>query len=235
LKRFSRLEDALASLEQDPSSAEPRTLVASRLQALEDRLRELPARAVQERVSVELEIVAALLELDRLAEASRRARAAVDAAIGAHAFARAAEACRYLYLVGHDDAVAALGQGVWLAVTYPVDPELTLALLQHVVDETPDDSDGAAVAAATAQYVVDLRAPAGQREELALFSGGLLAAVARRHGNVQTQEQFDAWVARLELDDPARFLVRLRNVVDAMVQDAWWFDRERLRAELPVN
>jgi hypothetical protein len=235
VKRFSRLEDALASLDQEQPAGEPRALVESRLQALEDRLRELPADATRERVSLELEAIAALVELDRLADASERARAAVDAAIGVDAFARAAEACRFIYMLGGDDAVVALGQGVWLAVTYPVDPELTLALLQHVVDETPDDSDGAAVAAAAAQYVVDLRAPPERREELALFSGGLLATVARRHAGVQTREEFDAWVERLELDDPARFLVRLRNVVDVMVQDAWWFDRDGLRARLPVN
>ena len=34
----------------------------------------------------------------------------------------------------------------------------------------------------------------------------------------------------MELDDPARFLPRLRNVVDVLVQDDWRFDREALRA-----
>ena len=38
-----------------------------------------------------------------------------------------------------------------------------------------------------------------------------------------------------ELKEPDKFLVRLRNVVDVLVQDDWWFDRESLRARLPVN
>ena len=35
-------------------------------------------------------------------------------------------------------------------VTFPIDPEITVHLLSHVIDDTPDDADGAAVAAATA-------------------------------------------------------------------------------------
>ena len=38
---------------------------------------------------------------------------------------------------------------------------------------------------------------------------------------------------RLELNDPDKFLVRLRNVVDVLVQDQWWIDREAIQAELP--
>ena len=30
----------------------------------------------------------------------------------------------------------------------------------------------------------------------------------------------------MELNDPARFLPRLRNVVDVLAQDDWWFDRD---------
>ena len=57
-------------------------------------------------------------------------------------------------------SLAALGQGIWLAVTYPIDPELTIELLTHVVDDTPDDADGAAVAATAAMFVADMRSRA---------------------------------------------------------------------------
>jgi hypothetical protein len=52
---------------------------------------------------------------------------------------------------------------------------------------------------------------------------------------VQGQEAFSRWFKRLELDDPAKFLVRLRNVVDVLVQENWWFDRDVLQAKLPVQ
>jgi hypothetical protein len=120
-------------------------------------------------------------------------------------------------------------------VTYPVDPELTVALLKHVIDETPPESDGAAVAAVAAHYVVDLRARDPQREDLLFYTNQLLATVARRHSDVDGQEKFAGWMRRMELDDPARFLPRLRNVVDVLVQDDWWFDREALQAALPAE
>ena len=49
------------------------------------------------------------------------------------------------------------------------------------------------------------------------------------HGGIGDQASFETWVQRLELDDPDRFLPRLRNVVDVLVQDHWWFDRDALR------
>jgi len=62
-----------------------------------------------------------------------------------------------------------------------------------------------------------------------------MADVARRLSNVDSQEAFDLWVEKLELNDPSKFLTRLRNVVDVLVQEDWWFDREELQNRLPVN
>ena len=110
-----------------------------------------------------------------------------------------------------------------------------LELLTHIVDETPDDADGAAVAATTALFLADIRASGAQRENLMFFAAQTLGAVARRHSDIEGQEAFDQWMERLELKEPDKFLVRLRNVVDVLVQDKWWFDRDALQAKLPVN
>ncbi|KAF0205554.1 MAG: hypothetical protein FD173_895 [Gallionellaceae bacterium] len=104
--------------------------------------------------------------------------------------------CDVLFQSRQPDSLAALSMGIWLSVTFPVDPELTVAMLIHVVDETPNDSDGAAVAAITARYVVDLRADDTQHESQSL-------------------------------------LPRLATVVEALVGDKWWFDRDVLRSRLP--
>ena len=148
-------------------------------------------------------------------------------------FEEAAVACQYTYLAEQFDALPAIGQAAWLAVTYPVSPGLTARILEHIVDETPDEADGAAVAAATAHYVVDMRAKDSEREELVLFTGALLARVARRHSQVKAQDQFAGWVSRLELDQPEKFLVRLRNVIEVLVQEDWWFERDELQRNLP--
>ncbi|MHB1587642.1 MAG: hypothetical protein ACYCRH_11545 [Acidiferrobacteraceae bacterium] len=181
-----------------------------------------------------LQLGRALLRMEETAQAWAAAREAFDIYVAEHSWEGAAHACDILFLSDQPQSLAALGQGLWLAVTYPVDPELTVALLKHVVDETPPESDGAAVAAITAHYVTDLRAQGSQREDLVLYTGQVLTTVARRHSAVEGQQEFDAWIKRLELNDPALFLPRLRNVIDVLVQDDWWIDRERLAAELPA-
>lgn len=131
----------------------------------------------------------------------------------------------------------ALAHGIWLGVTYPIDPELSVAMLQHLVEETPPDSDGAAVAAAVAAYLVDLRAEGQQREELQFFTNQLMGTVARRHTNgaCDSQELFDIWVERLELNDPGKFLPRLSKIIDVLVPEGqWWFDRDALREKIPA-
>jgi len=120
-------------------------------------------------------------------------------------------------------------------VTFPVDPGLTVSLLNHVIEETPDHSDGAAVAAAAAIYIVDLRARGRDYEELSVHSRQMMTTVARRHSGIENQANLDHWIERLELNDVGRILVRLRNVVDVLVQDNWWINRDAIQSELPVQ
>lgn len=206
------------------------------MDVLEDKLKALPENAHPlERAEIELDIAGVLVDLKRNEEGFAKARTALDLFLEAESWESAAQACDIMFTAEQDDSLAALGQGIWLAVTYPVDPELTVALLQHVVDETPDDSDGGALAATTARYIVDLRAEGKVKDNLTFFTNNLLGTVARRHSNIENQEDFQAWIEKLELNDPGKFLVRLRNVVDVLVQENWWFDRDALQERLPVN
>jgi len=211
-------------------------LLEQQYASLMDRLRELPENTpVEDRVELQVQAAAVLVDLERGKEAWDLAKAAFDEAMQAEDWQGAAMACNILFQTEQEDALVALGQGIWLGVTFPIDPELTVALLQHVVDETPKDSDGAAVAAVAAHYIADLRGEGKAREDLLFFTNNLIGTVARRHGNIDTQEQFDFWFKKLELEDPAKFLVRLRNIVDVLVQEDWWFDRDAIQAKLPVN
>jgi hypothetical protein len=179
-----------------------------------------------------------LLDLvDRNKDAWTVAKEAFEIAVANENWLSAVEACDIIYQAEQEDAVLALAHGIWLGVTYPIDPELSVAMLQHLVDETPPDSDGAAVAAAVAVYIVDLRTEGKQRDELEFFTNQLMGAVARRHTNgaCDTQELFDIWIQRLELNDPAKFLPRLSKIVDVLVPAGqWWFDRDALREKLPA-
>ncbi len=175
-----------------------------------------------------------LIDLNQKEDAFDTAREAYDVFVAAEQWEDAVQSCNVMFLADQPYSLAALGQGVWLAVTFPIDAELTVAMLQHIIDETPEDSDGAALAAVTASYIVDMRSPEGkQRDNLLLFTNHMLGTVARRHGDVSKQEQFDYWMEKMELNDPAKFLIRLRNVVDVLVQDDWWVDRDAIWASLP--
>ena len=209
----------------------------SHLEALTEHYRDLRriAGRPEDLADLRLQMARTLVELERGPEAWGPARESLDVFIAAQDWESAADACDVLFQCGQPGSLCALGQGIWLAVTYPIDPELTVELLSHVVDETPDDADGAAVAATTAMFVADLRATGNQRDNLMFFTAQILGNVARRHSGVQTQAEFDRWMDRLELREPEKFLVRLRNVVDVLVQDDWWFDRDALQAKLPSN
>lgn len=186
-----------------------------------------------QRARLQLDIAEILNALERKKEAWDIAREAFVTAMQQESWQDAVEACDVLYQAGQQDSLAALGMGIWLAVTFPVDPELTIAMLIHVVDETPNDSDGAAVAAITARYVVDLRADDDKHESQCFLVDNLIAMVAKRHSNVQDQESMDRWLDRLELRDPQVFLPRMGKVVDTLVGGKWWFDRDELRSRLP--
>jgi hypothetical protein len=230
-------EDPSVGNADDSSDAKESTAKLERLVAdLRGELEELSSGAAPlRRADLLLQLGRALVRLERGEDAWAAAREAFDLYLAEQAWEGAAQCCDVLFLADQPPSLAALGQGIWLAVTYPVDPELSVALLHRVVEETPSDADGAAVAAIAAYYIVDLRAQEPQREHLLLYANQVLATVARRHSGVDGQDAFNRWIQHMELADPAKFLPRLRNVVDVLVQDDWWFDREKLRATLPSD
>lgn len=186
------------------------------------------------RARLQLDIAEILVLLERKEEAWELARSAFDSALKNESWQDAVEACNVLYTTEQAASIAVLGMGIWLAVTFPVAPELTYAMLDHLISETPARSDGAALAAVTVRYVIDLRADDAKHEEWSLLANNLIARVAARHSNVQDQQALDAWMDQLGLRDPQLFLPRLSQVVNAIVGDAWWFERNELRDKLPV-
>lgn len=211
--------------------------LASHLLALEEQFAALQRNGADARrqADLKLQMARTFVGLSRGDEAWPLARAAFDVFVTDEEFESAADCCEVLYRADQPDSLAALGQGIWLGVTYPIDPELTIELLAHVIDDTPDDADGAAVAATTALFIADIRTDGTQHQNLTFFASQMLTNVARRHSGVDSQAAFDHWRDRLELREPEKFLTRLRNVVDVLVQDNWWFDRDALHERLPLE
>ncbi len=234
--KYLKDDKSLGDADSGEDAAESTVLLEAQLQEFQRQMLELPPNYDPiARADLLLQIGRTLIRLENKQDAWDAGREAFDIFVARESWEGTVQACDVMFLSEQPESLAALGQGIWLAVTFPVDPELTVAMLQHVVDETPPDSDGAAVAATVAHYVVDLRAEGRVREDLMFYTNQLLATVSRRHSDVKDQEAFSRWFKKLELDDPAKFLPRLRNVVDVLVQDEWWIDRDAIRAKLPVQ
>jgi len=182
-----------------------------------------------------LDVAELQLGLGQGGDAWMHAREAFSVFVDYEHWQDAVEAADILYQCDQPDSIAVLGQGIWLAVTYPVKAQSTVTLLDHVVDETPDDSDGAAVAAMAAHYIADLRTEGDEKTSLSFFTTQMIARVAKRHRGIEDQETLNVWIEMLQLNDIPELLKRLATIVDVMVADKWWFDREELRARLPVH
>lgn len=202
----------LAALEKDPGLVQASPLLRARLQ---------------------LDIAEILNALERKQEGWVLARSAFDISLRQQAWQDAVEACDVLFQSEQEDSIAALCMGIWLSITFPVEPELTLTMLIHFVDASPGTSDATALAAITGRYVVDLRASDEQHESQSFLADNLVSMVAKRHSNVQDQVAMDKWLTRLELRKPEVFLPRFAEVINTLVGDKWWFDRNELRSKLP--
>lgn len=210
-------------------------LLLGRLAELERELAVLSPAQPRERAKALLGSALIFIDLERRDEAWTAAREAFDLSVPERDWEQAVQACDVMSQTDNPESVKALVHGVWLGVTYPIDPELSVAILHRLVEETPPQADAAAVAAAAARYIVDLRADGKQRSDLGFFTSQMLGEVARKHSQVDNQDLFAFWVDRLALNDPASVLSRLSKVLDALVPSDWWYDRDALRAIIPEH
>jgi hypothetical protein len=226
------ISDAIRSIDQHESIQEIQQALAQARQ----RLKSIPDDGKPlDRARALLDVAEPLLGLGRGADAWQHAREAFSVFVDYEHWQDAVEAADILYQCEQPDSIAALGQGIWLAVTYPVQAHSTVTLLNYVIDETPDDSDGAAVAAMAAHYIADLRAPEDEKASLGFLTTQMIARVAKRHRGIEDQETLDVWIEMLQLNDVPELLKRLSAIVDVLVGDKWWFDRDALRSRLPVH
>ena len=199
------------------------------------QLADLPADAdALQRALLCLEVGDRQARLDQGIAAWTSVRPTFDEFLAAEDWEHLAQACDVLFRANQPDAVVALGHGVWVAVTYPVDPVTTVALLQHMVDSSPTDSNAAAVAATVAHYIAAIRGEGKSGDDLVDFTEQLWLLVAGNQG-ASGQNEFAGWVHHNGLKEPAEFLPRLSEGVDNMVAGSWWLDRDALRARIPAD
>lgn len=184
---------------------------------------------------VKMDIANAQLGLEQHENAWNESKAAFEIFVEKEDWSSAIEACDIMYQCEQPASIVALIHGVWLSVTYPVDPEYTIGMMSNIIDETPNDSDGAAVAAVTAHYIVGIRASDEKLDSLSFLTKNMISKVAQRHSNVDSQDKLDFWLEKMDLKEPEKFLPMMGAVIDAIANSQWWFDRDALRAKLPLN
>lgn len=230
------LSKAMSETISGQDLGDARVFFEKELQTLMQQLTELGDKAeLVEVAKVKLGIARARLGLGEHLACWQEARPLIKTFVEAEQFQRAVETCELLYLAEQDDSIIALGHACWLAVTYPVAPALSVDVLSYIIDETPDNSDGAAVASVAALYLAELRAKEEEKDSLMFLAKQLIAMVAKRHRGIEDEESIQIWIEMLELNNLDELFVRLGKVIDAIVGNNWWIDRDDLRSRLPVN
>ncbi len=208
---------------------EDHSVLQKRMLELRARLRYMNLKAAS-RLALQLELAETCLELSNGAEAFPVARDALSDGLALKDYEAAVRACQCMYQSEQPESISALGQGLWLAIACPVDPQRTLEMLRHLVEETPDDSDGAAVAAMLGYFLMEARAGGDDQERLVFLARQLVAEVAQRHRGITDDETISIWAQMHELDDVDVLLERMAVIIDTITQ-TWWFDRDALREE----
>ncbi len=182
-----------------------------------------------------LDIAECHLGLDQQKEAHDWAEKTFHTFLKNQQWQLAVDCCDIIYNSGQNDSLIALGNGIWLAVTFPIDPNVSIQMLHHIVDETPDDSDGAAVAAMLAHYLAETRSSDKEHTNLTFLTNQIIAQVAKRHRNITDEQTLQTWIKMYELDDVSKLLPKMATILDAIVGESWWYDREEIRNQLPLN
>lgn len=215
-----------------------RKFLASELKEKQDKLQQLTLNSSPiGRANLQLDIADIMLEIAEkgmIEAAWGYAKESFNIYVEFSQWDDAVRATDVLYRTELPAAVTALGNGLWLAISYPIDPELSVVMLNNLIDDTPNNSDGAAVAAATAHYIADLRYEGEKRDSTMFLTGNMLSKVAERHSQIQDQAQMNGWMMKLELNDPEIFLPRMAQVLEAIVEGHWWYDKEELRSRIPA-
>ena len=219
-----RLEDRLI----DDAATAGQSAQQQRRLTLEKELRR-PDLKDSERLDAQLELSRILLDLGESEAAFAMAREVLDSGIQAERYEEAVSACQVIYLSEQPESTPALGHGLWLVLACPMDLELTRQMFRHFVEETPAHSDGAAVAAMLAYFLMDKRATGAERDHLIFLAQQQVAEVAERHRGITDDETIGVWVQMHDLDDVDVLLERMGRILDAITPD-WWFDREAVRA-----
>ncbi|MBW4659571.1 MAG: tetratricopeptide repeat protein [Drouetiella hepatica Uher 2000/2452] len=122
-----------------------------------------------------------------------------------------------------------LVQAVWLCTKVQAPLQQSISILTNLYNAVPQGDELEALLAAFALFLCNQRGQGHpQIEQLQELSFKLLSSAAGAQG-IETQEALELWFTQQQLNDPAIFLPRLNQRLEAMIGDHWAFDPSPLR------
>jgi len=123
-----------------------------------------------------------------------------------------------------DNRLAYLAQATWLSLKIKTSLAAHIALITEFFNAVPQGDELKALLATTAYFLCLQRgANHPQLPQLQEYSAQMLMAAANAQGIAP--EAVEAWMAQQQLNDPAAFLPRLNQRLEALVGTSWLFDR----------
>ena len=127
-----------------------------------------------------------------------------------------------------ENPLAYLAQAIWLSLKIQVPLSANIQLIAALFSAIPQGEPLESLLATTANFLCQRRGESHpQLPQLQEFSFKMLSSAASAQG-ITTPEDFEAWMTRSQLNDPAVFLPRLNQRLEDLVGDGWLFEREGL-------
>ena len=132
----------------------------------------------------------------------------------------------------HDKLHAAIGQASWLALKLETPIDIVVMSLYNMLLTLGNGHGAAKSVAALANMMTHHRTPDHPDRELAKAQAQQMLHYVSPETGHENQEGFDKWTKENRMDDPDFFVPVVMEVIDGLVRQDWWIDREAIQQEL---
>ncbi|MBF0192129.1 MAG: hypothetical protein HQL99_13465 [Magnetococcales bacterium] len=132
----------------------------------------------------------------------------------------------------NNEIYKALAQRVWVGLKTQAPAIEVVQSLYHLLNTLGPTHELAPAVCALAQLLAIHRTPDHPDQELAIGHTQQMFSMVCGALNITGDEEFQNWVKAKQLDEPDLFIPEIIRMLEMMVGDDWWIDREGLQKEL---
>ncbi len=126
----------------------------------------------------------------------------------------------------------ALAMRVWICLKSDAPSAEVVLSLFHLLNTLGSKHEIAGPIAALAHLIAKNRTPEHKDHDLALGQAQQMFNLVCENAGIVGDDAFQKWVKANQLDNPNHYVPIVMNCLDIMVGDDWWFDRDKLQAEM---